>query len=224
MPERGGICAVVDQRPLLKHNWDFRCGSPRKVFRAVRDALEDLQYHIEPVEPPELRQSPISDTAEFEVTVIGQNRRTFYRPINAVIGIILVLIGVGAFIGSLSFDKGNDNITAVVVGVISLVIGIIVLVKGSGVRWRVLKVKLEGEAYKAKAAPSDKAEFADMVADVRVTADGGISQNKSGTHIQAKVLDQDDWKVLEYDFTLLRRNIEAALPSFKLESPATQPE
>lgn len=206
----------------LGHKWDFRTGSPHKVFRAIQDVVEELGYTIILNEPLELKPSPITDVATFKAEVKGEMQMT------ARCNWKQALVGIPCIIVAVLFTlQGWDEIAFdLVVGLILLFIGFGLFILGIALvatawekRKRMLQVKMEGEVYRASARVVEWAETVDVVADTRVVVSASIASLAGGTEIKAKKVKDADRRILEEDFGKLMRRIEVILPSFVLHSP-----
>ena len=101
------------------------------------------------------------------------------------------------------------------VGFVAVVVGIALLATAYRARKAVLTVKVEGEAYKARASVEKKAQETDVVADVRVTAGAHIISLAGNTKVEEKI-SESDRAILERDFARMQERVEAVLPSFMM--------
>ena len=217
------------QKYSLRHKWDFRTGSPHRVFRAIYDVFEELGYVIQSQSSKslELKPLPITDTATFEAEIKGEKTMSgrYYWW-------LALLGGLFIFVGSLfifeAFIFGARLLG--VGGIFLLFLGIILVGSAREKCKQILLVKIEGEAYKVKADVKaiEAAETTDVIADTRIVASISVIQYV-GDSVEGleEMMDEEeivklkgaDKKILEEDFDKLRRKIEAILPSFMKKEP-----
>ena len=186
----------------LKHKWDFRTGSPHRVFRAIQDVVEDMGYSIQVSEPLELKSSPITDTAILGAEVKGEKELVKrHRWENVVAGVVCILMALALV---------DAFILAIVLGVL----GLVFLVTVSHVVKAEIAVRMEGEGYKAAVKVAEQAQAAEVIADIRVVAVASVIGKKG----EKKKVSGADKSVLEKDFVKLRERIETVLPSFEVKS------
>lgn len=207
--EKGKRALDISKCPL-KHRWDFRTGSPQRVFRAISDALEDTGYAIEESQPPELKSSPITDTATFTAEAIGR-KRGFASIWYVVEGMILVGVSVWGAIYVIAakpdYPFTINIMPAILLAILLVVIFALGLALISVRKWVFIRVfvRLEGEAYKAAAKTGEGATATDVICDTRLTIAGAINFWLKDRKAQA---------ALEADFREIQKRVEAVLPSF----------
>lgn len=205
----------------LKHKWDFRTGSPQRVYRAISDALEDIGYDIEESQPPELKSSPITDTATFLAEVIAR-KKEFASIRMVILGICLILIGVmGIYKAVLLAIPIFTHIikdleidwTPIILSAIWWVVAFPIIAYGisliSAFSQKRVLVRIEGEVYKAASKIREDTAATDVICDTRLTVAGGIST-------LFWFLDRKGRDSLETDFMKIKRRFEAVLPYFRL--------
>ncbi len=201
-------------------NWkkDSRVGSPQRVFRAVRDSVEDLGYDFVEVRGPDdeedteelrLKKSPISDTATFKEKVRGEKVLSKGRHKGYLItGIVLTVLGAVLILVAVA----NGEIAGVG-GIVPLILGIIFLAISSRVSKAFLVATVEGEAYKAMAKMSEREQELDVVADVRLSVKGRIGIFRGGTEMGHETAPDLDQKIIEADFAEMCKKVEEVLPA-----------
>jgi hypothetical protein len=187
----------------IKHKWDMRTGSPRKLWRTLHDFLDDNGYVHEYKElRPE--ESPIEGTAIFSAEMDG------CRDIERKPRLWLWIIGL-----LLCFT------------ILFIVVGIKLIKTSSRMLRTRIRIEIEGEAYRARGADmsgSHAAEVLDVVADTRVTLEAGAGRPKrkeSGSEygsceIEELTRDKNDMNMLEIEFEQLKRRLDELLPEVSL--------
>jgi len=216
----GNKSKQTEEEEHFPWNWkkDFRIGSPQRVFRAVRDIIEDLGYANPKVSGLldkdtgglYLKGSAISDTATFKGQVRGEREVSRGRHKGYMsAGIILVVLGVGlALIG-----VANEEIPLGAGAVVPLILGIIFLAIASRVSKAIMLAKVEGEAYKATAKMTEREQELDVVADVRLSVHGKVGIFRGGTEMKHETAQDRDQKIIETDFAEMCKKVEAVLPA-----------
>jgi hypothetical protein len=208
----------IQNYPLI-HKWDFRTGSPHRVFRAIHDVAEELGYAMQITEPLELKGLPIADTATFKAEVKGETQISVrYSEGQAAGGILCIIVGVALF-----FAGWGADLVLLFAGVGLCIFGIILVATAEEKRKRVLLVRMEGEAYKASAKIVDWAEATDIVADVRVVVSVSIVSFAGGAEIKEEKVKDADRRMLEEDFGKLLKRVETVLPSFIVRDSFCEP-
>ncbi|MBI3931758.1 MAG: hypothetical protein HY325_07010 [Chloroflexi bacterium] len=180
--------------------WDVRTRSPRKLWRALHDFLDDngFEYEYKELEP---RNSPIEGTAIFSDTFIGQRDRKKRAPLwflRILIGLLLCLT------------------------IILIPLGLVLI--GSSLKtvrtW--VRIDVEGEAYRARGADintSHSAEVLDVVADTRVTLRVWAGKPvKEGEDEIILTKDKMEIAKLRYEFEELNHRLDVLLPKVSLPS------
>lgn len=145
------IAATIWEKPKAssaKWKMDVRAASPRKLFRALHDFLDDLGYAHE-YEPLKAERDAIGDVAIFKSELVGRKDCPTRDGLRLVLGILLLLT-------------------------IALVPLAIRLLKTSGYLVRtIVRIGVEGEAYRARLGVqgADEQEVINVVSDARVTLD-----------------------------------------------------
>jgi len=205
----------TEQFPLKWKN-DFRVGSPQRVFRSVKDSVEDLGYAIaemaglDEMGSLRLKESPISDTATFKGEIRGERQLSSGRHKGYfVTGLVLAILGV-VITGS---AVAGENILVGIAGVVSLILGVVFAAISSRVSKAFLLTTIEGEAYKATAKMTKHAQEMDVVADVRLTIQARIGVFRGGTEVGETPQDADV-ETIRSDFEATCEKVEAVLPRF----------
>lgn len=202
---------------------DYRLGSPQRVFRGLQDSIEDMGYKVRKIrgcdketEALELKPSPISDTATFLGVIDGERKLSNYRHMTYLyLGLILLAIGIALFAVSAVMGMRGAAVEGSEMGIGGLfaIIGSVLLFMSPRTSWGVLQVRLEGEAYKAAAEPTERAQELDIVADVRLTVRGRLDIRRGGSKAHDKPRDIDQ-ETFNSHFETLRQSIENILPSY----------
>lgn len=200
-------------------NWkkDSRVGSPQRVFRVVRDSVEDLGYAVAEVTGLDddtgglsLKGSPISETATFKGEVRGEKVLSSRRHKGYLItGIVLTVLGAALILVAVA----NGEIPLAIGAVIPLILGIIFLAISSRVSKAFLVATVEGEAYKAMAKMAEREQELDVVADVRLSVKGRIGIFRGGTEMGHEMAQNQDQKIIEADFAEMCKKVEEVLPA-----------
>ena len=206
----------------LKWKRDFRVGSPQRVFRAVRDSIEDLGYAAVEVSGLDeemgglrLKKSPITDTATFKGEVRGEKVLSTGRHKGYVItGTVLTVLGAMLILIAVA----NREIPLGVGAIVPLILGIIFLSIASRVSKAFLLTTVEGEAYKATAKMAEHEQELDVVADVRLSVQGKVGIFRGGTEMGHEAIQDLDQKIIEMDFAEMCQKVEAVLPAGKAAS------
>ena len=205
------------------HKWkkDFRVGSPQRVFRAVRDSIENLDYDIpsggvsgvdEETGGILLKESPISDTATFKGQVRGERGLSASRHKGYfVTGVVLAILGVVLIASGVI----SEEIVVAVVGIPLLILGLVFVAISGRVSEAFLVATVEGEAYKATAKMAEYAQELDVVADVRLTVQARIGVFRGGTEMKESP-DDVDAAALGNDFRELCDKVATVLPKFMI--------
>ncbi len=136
-----------ETRSPFQHRWDFRSGSPRKLWRTLHDFLTDTGYEHE-YEELKLEGTPIEGTATFNKTMdshkdFEQSPRVWLWVIGFMLCITILLTPLG-----------------------------IRLMKASSRTLRTrIRIGIEGEVYRARGSDiqsNHAAELLGVVADVRL--------------------------------------------------------
>lgn len=187
----------------LERQWNFRTGSPHRVFRAIHSVIRDLDYgDIQEDMPLVLEATPISDTSTFKAQISGKKKEEITSGW-IIIGAMFILFSIIMFIYLVVTDGGWDLGHAMLVGL--LILGIIICAGSTQTRERVLTIWMVGEAYKASAGVMEKSQITDIVADVCLAAKISLS---------SVIIDDADRKILNEDFIRLQEKVESILPSF----------
>ncbi len=180
--------------------WDVRTGSPRKLWRALHDFLDDngFEHEYEELKPEE---SPIEGTATFSDWLIGQRdheKRARFWFLRILIGFLLLL-----------------TIVLIPLG--------LVLIRSSlkTVRTRV-RIDVEGEVYRARGADiniSHAAEVLDVVADTRVTLQAWAGEPIKEKEDEIRLTkDEREITKLRHEFEELSYRLDELLPKVSLPS------
>ena len=109
--------------------------------------------------------------------------------LKVIVGIILVLLGIGAIVQS------SYSAVYFIFGFIFLIVGIILLAKSKSLSSIIIHIKMEGESYKAGAGKeSDKEKDKDtterigVISDTRVTVYGTVEGSYGDNEIRLRDL------------------------------------
>ena len=169
-----------EKKARFSVKWDVRTGSPRKLWRALHDFLDDNGFVHEYAElRPE--GGPIEGTATFSDWLIGY--RDHVRPasfwvLRVVVGLVLCLTVVLLPVG-LSLIRGRLRTVRT---------------------WA--RVGIEGEVYRTRGASVDAAhaeEVLDVVADARVTLEIQGSEASNDIYPETARLTEDEGDIGEVE-------------------------
>ncbi len=178
--------------------WDVRTGSPRKLWRALHDFLDDNGYMHE-YEELKPEGSPIDGTATFKNYLIGQKdreKRASFWFLRILIGLLLCLT------------------------IILIPLGLALI--GSSLKTVRTKVRIdvEGEVYRARGADintSHAAEVLDVVADTRVTLQAWVGEPIKKKENEIRLAkDEGEITKLRHDFEELSHRLDELLPKVSL--------
>ena len=179
--------------------WDVRTGSPRKLWRALHDFLDDngFEHKYEELEP---RDSPIEGTAIFSSTLAGQRdhkKRAPFWILRILIGCLLCLTIILIPLGLALIRSSIKTIRT----------------------W--VRISVEGEVYRARGTDintAHAAEVLDVVADTRVTLDvqAGEASKDSGYKIKGLTEDKREIQKLGHEFQELKHELDKLLPKVSL--------
>jgi len=178
--------------------WDVRTGSPRKLWRALHDFLDDngFEHKYEELKP---EGSPIDGTATFKNYLIGQKdreKRASFWFLRILIGLLLCLT------------------------IILIPLGLALI--GSSLKTVRTKVRIdvEGEVYRARGADintSHAAEVLDVVADTRVTLQAWVGEPIKKKENEIRLAkDEGEITKLRHDFEELSHRLDELLPKVSL--------
>ena len=236
---------VVDVEKFpFKRKWDITIGSPQKLFRTLKDVVEELGYNIEITSPPEPKPGAVPDTATFNAEIVGQKQIKVKKINNLIGGIILSLVSIfsltDGIIGhketytytyetGLLFKKKHvvtktrtvhrkKEILEIILGSILLISGAGFLATSSETRRRLIAVNVEGESYKASLG-KDKSESQidriGIISEARLLVGAGVTTSNIG--LQMKWLDDPkEQEIIKQDFELIQEKFDNLLPTFKL--------
>ena len=179
--------------------WDVRTGSPRRLWRALHDFLDDNGFEHE-YEELKLEQSPIDGTATFSDSLLGQReyeRRASLWFLRDVVGLVLCL-----------------TIILITVG-LALMRSSVKLVRTT------VRIDVEGEVYRTRGANINTAraeEVLDVIADTRITMQvwGGEPAEESKYDIRRPTQDHREIVRLEKKFKELSERLDGTLPRVSL--------
>ena len=185
--------------------WDVRTGSPRKLWRALHDFLDDNGFEHE-YEELMLDKSPIDGTATFKDKLVGQRdreKRASFRFQRILIGFLLCLTIILISFGLALIRSSRKTI-----------------------RTRI-EIGVEGEAYRARGADmtsAHAAEVFDVVADTRITLsiDAGEASEDNEYEIEGLAEDKRDIADLGHEFEELSHGLDGLLPNVSLPVPSRQ--
>ena len=188
------------QESLYSAKWDVRTGSPRKLWRALHDLLDDHGFQYE-YQELRLEDSPIEGTAIFYSWVTGfRDREKASSPAFPILilGVLLCLT------------------------VLLLPLGLSLL----GKRYRTIRtwatVSAEGEVYRTRGAniqAAHAAEVLDVVADTRITLDvqAGEASESDDYEMRSPITATVEINQIESDFTELEKNVDNLLQDLGLD-------
>ncbi len=180
--------------------WDVRTGSPRKLWRALHDFLDDNRF-VHEYEELKPQESPIEGTATFSDTLVGQRNHERQAPF----WFLRILIGVLLCLTILLIPWG-----------LALIRSRLKIVT----TW--VRIGVEGEVYRARGAninTSHAAEVLDVVADTRVTLQAWASELiKKGEDEIRLTKDETEIIKLRHEFEELSHSLDELLPQVSLPS------
>ncbi len=210
----------VDNLPL-KSNWSFETGLPLKVFRAITDEIETMEYEIVRKNAPTILKFD-----EFDASIAATKKRYTSRGVSMGIGIasfvialVLLTAGVIDFLSLLSvtdepieemsvistFGFGNGGflfILETVTGILLIMLGIYMFKPNYHASQQILFAEMIG-------ITNGSTEEADnQTIEVDITIAGYLANNR-GT-VFKKVPDKDN---LRADFDRLKKSVENILLS-----------
>lgn len=180
---------------LLHHTWKVRVGSPRELLWELYQFLDAKGFLLcEPYEPLELEQTPIEGTASFESTIKGHRDfpgRSLWR---LILGIILCMT------------------------ILLIPVGIWLIRKSKHILRDLIKLQVEGEAYRASARTQDphrpQSEVLDIASSARITLDVELRFIRGG---KAKTLkNESEWERLQTEFNQFREELDKLIPRIAL--------
>lgn len=185
--------------------WDVRADSPRKLWRALNDFLDDNGFEHE-YEQLKLEDSPIDGTAAFGDTVVGQKeseRRADFWLLRVILGFILCLTIVLMPLGLRLLSRSHKTIRTIV------------------------RIDVEGEVYRRRGTQinaSQAAEVLGVIADARITlqAWAGEPLKDAEYEIDRVARDERDITILRHEFGELTYRIDGLLPGVSLPVPGRQ--
>jgi len=175
--------------------WDIRTGSPRKLWRALHDFLEENGFAHEYQELV-YSESHMEGTAIFSDQLIGykdRRKQSSFWFLRVVVGIILCLT-------ILLFPLG-----------MSLIRNRTKTIRTSA--W----IAIEGEVYRTRGAEmrnTHASEVFDVVADARITLDilAGEPDEASSYEIARPIEDRGEIKAIRHEFEELEYSVNQLLP------------
>ena len=180
--------------------WDVRTGSPRKLWRALHDFLDDngFEHKYEELQP---RDSPIEGTATFSDSLIGRRDREKRAPfwfLRILIGFLLCLTIILIRSGLALIRSRLKTVTT----------------------W--VRIGVEGEVYRARGADintSHAAEVLDVVADTRITLQAWASEPIKKRDDEIRLTkDETEITKLRHEFEELSHSLDKLLPRVSLPS------
>jgi len=179
--------------------WDVRTGSPRRLWRALHDFLDDNGFEHE-YEELKFEQSPIDGTATFSDSLLGQReyqRRASLWFLREVVGVVLCLT------------------------VILITVGLALMRSSVKTLRTTVRIDVEGEVYRTRGASIDTAraeEILDVIADTRITMQvwGGEPAEESKYDIRRTTTDHREIVKLEKRFKELSERLDGTLPRVSL--------
>lgn len=189
--------------------WDFRTGSPQRVFGAIVEAVSDLGYSVEVDEPFSLEQSPVSDNITLKGQASGDKRMSErYNWSQGAWAIGSVAAGLIILVYSVLVVTGTFGLIMLPFGFVLLLVGAALAVTAVQTRKLFLIVMLDGKAR------WNNSEATDLIADVRVVAGASPGFLAGGMEIDGEGICQPYEGVLKKDFAELENSIESILQSF----------
>lgn len=185
--------------------WDVRTGSPRKLWRALNDFLDENGFEHE-YEQLRLEESPIEGTAAFADMVMGQKeheRQGSFWLLKVIVGFILCLTIVLIPPGLALFRRTRRTVRTVI------------------------KIDVEGEVYRSRGAnvrADQAAEVLGVIGDARVTMQVWAGEPLKNTHyaIWRVSGDEGDAAILRREFDELTSRLDGLFPGVTLPMPSNQ--
>jgi hypothetical protein len=185
--------------------WDIRTGSPRKLWRALNDLLDDNGFEHE-YEQLRLEESAIEGTANFGDTVVGQKeqeRRADFWLLKVILGFISCLTIVLIPAGLALLNRTRKTVRTIV------------------------RIDIEGEVYRRRGASSSSShaeEILGVISEARVTLQAWAGEPLKETEYVLKKASRDrkDIAVLESEFDELTYRLGELLPGVTLPVPGQQ--
>jgi len=185
--------------------WDVRTGSPRQLWRALNDFLDDNGFEHE-YEQLRLEDSPIEGTAAFGDTVIGQKeheRKADFWLLKIIIGFILCLTIVLMPLGLMLLNRSRKTVRTII------------------------RLDVEGEVYRRRGASinaNQAAEVLGVIGDARVTMQVWAGEPLKDTEyeIDRVTRDERDVTILNREFDELTYRLDGLLPGVSLPVPGRQ--
>ena len=178
--------------------WDVRAGSPRKLWRALHDFLDDngFEHKYQELKPEE---SPIEGTATFSDQLVGRRdhkKRASFWFLRILIGLLLCLT------------------------IILIPLGLaLIRSRLKTIRTRV-SIDVEGEVYRARGAninTAHTAEVLDVVADTRVTLEAWAGEPIEKKEDEIRLTkDEREIEKLRHEFEELSHRLDELLPKISL--------
>ncbi len=182
----------------FQHRWDFRTGSPRKLWRNLHDFLSDIGYEHE-YEELKLEETPIEGTATFNKSMdshkdFEQNPRVWLWIIGFMLCITILLVPLGIRLMKISSRTLRTRI----------------------------RIGVEGEVYRARGSDirSDHAaELLGVVADVRLHIELTAGTPLDNTDREIVVTkNKKELKEFNVHFERLTRILDERIPEIPLAS------
>ncbi len=180
--------------------WDVRTGSPRKLWRALHDFLDDngFEHEYEELKP---EGSPIDGTATFSDSLVGQKgreERASFWFLRILIGFLLCLTIILIKFGLALIRSRLKTVRTMV------------------------RIDVEGEVYRARGADintSHAAEVLNVVADTRVTLQAWVEEPIKKIEDEIKLTkDEREITKLRHEFEELSHRLDGLLPKVSLSS------
>jgi len=200
----------------LKYKWDVKVGSPRKLFRALLDFLDDYGYeHGEDWQLKFEDRGAIEGIAVFNDEIAGKKD---FRRRNRTYLIVALILGV---MGIIFLFQGEWGPFA---GSFILIAGIVFALKSKSILRRTITFHLAGESYRTSArgerASAADAEVVGIMSDVRLTVTGEVgspakaNEGKVGNFSK----NENEWAELKKELQGLRNKVDQLLPQLELPS------
>lgn len=189
------------QERQFSAKWDVRTGSPRKLWRALHDFLDEHHFQND-YEELKLEDSPIEGTATFSDWLTGFRDRDEAAPL------AFLRVGFGVLFCM--------SLVLIPVG--------LPLIRSSRRKIRTwATVSVEGEVYRTRGADiqsAHAAEAIDVVADARITlvVIAGEASESDDYEMKQPASSRRDSSRLNHDFSLLQHNLDIILPRQTLPS------
>ena len=193
-------------RAQFSIKWDIRTGSPRKLWRALHDFLDDNGFAHE-YEELILHESPIEGTATFGDWLHGQRE---YRE-RASLWFLRIVFGLLLCLTIVLIPAG------------------LALIRSN---WKTIRTRIrigvEGEVYRTRGASMNASraeEFYDVVADTRIIMEVEMNTllKKAEDEEEERIVEsQGDIESLRQDFKELAEGLDILLPTVALTVPRQQ--